>query len=69
MSEKKFYVIVDPDNSSDTFFVTNDDGYLKPFDTEAEAVEACKEYSGPSIVVGSVLRVTEKTSYKVSRVK
>jgi hypothetical protein len=63
----KFYVIHEP-TTTDAFIVTDDDSVPKGYPTEAEAIEAAKEYSGESIVLKVAAKVAEVTKYKVTKV-
>lgn len=64
-----FYVIVDPENKEDAFYLTDDGGHIRTFETEDEAATASKDYSGPSIVLRPIIKVTQKTTYKVEKIK
>jgi hypothetical protein len=64
-----FYVIVDYETPSDSFFISDDDGYPLQCQTEDEAIAASKEYNGPKLILRGVAVVTEKTTYKVEKLK
>jgi hypothetical protein len=63
----KFYIIHSVDHS-DAFMVTDDNSVPQGYATEAEAIEAAKEYSGDSVVVKVTAKVSEVTKYKVTKV-
>jgi hypothetical protein len=63
----KFYVLHEP-TTSDAFIVTDDNSVPQGYATEAEAIEAAKEYSGESIVLKVTAKVAEVTKYKVTKV-
>lgn len=64
----KYYVLVD-EEGSDAFVSCDDNGVPRAFETETEALDECKSYSGSSLILRPVARVTEKTTYKVERFK
>jgi hypothetical protein len=63
----KFYVLVDPE-STDAFWSSRDD-MPAAFETEDEAIVDAKLYSSPTLVLKSVVRVTEICRHKVERIK
>lgn len=63
----KFYVIGDYE-SSDAYVVCDDNGVPQAFDSEEAAVETAKMYT-TSLVLKSAARVTERTTYKVEKLK
>lgn len=63
-----FYVLLDPD-SAERSFICDDDCLTLSFDTEEAALEATKEYSGTMEILKPVVRITEKTTRKVTKIK
>jgi hypothetical protein len=55
--------------SSDAFFVSDGNGVPTPYETESDAIAAAKEYSATSLILRSVAQVTERTTYKVEKIK
>lgn len=64
-----FYILLNPDNIKDRCFVSDDDCLTLSFDTELEAIEAAKEYSGTMEILKPVTRITEKTTRKYKKIK
>jgi hypothetical protein len=62
------YYIIHSVGHSDAFMVTDDNSVPQGYASEAEAIEAAKEYSGDSVVVKVTAKVSEVTKYKVTKV-
>lgn len=63
------YLVLCDSDSKDAFFVTDDDAVPMKYDTEAAAISSAKEYSGETLVLRAVLRITDVTRHKVEKIK
>lgn len=63
-----FYVLLEHDTNN-ACFVSDDDAIPQKHDTEAAAIATAKEYSGETLVLRAVARVTDVTRYKVEKIK
>jgi hypothetical protein len=67
VSEPQFFVFcVDGVNS---FYHCDDDGVPVAFDAPDDAVTAAKGYSGELLILRSVAKVTQRTTYRVETIK
>ncbi len=63
-----FYVVCEAE-SKDAFYITDDDGAPQTYSTEADAITAAKDYSGVTLIMKAVARVTDRTTHKVEKIK
>lgn len=63
-----FFVLLEHDTKN-ACIVCDDDAVPQRYQTEAEAILSAKEYSGETLVLRAVARVTDVTRYKVEKIK